>query len=85
MEKYQKGENLDFIHDIIKQVLEELSLVFPNEISTSTKPMHVKAGSKLRNLIPVATNQCTREDQGFSVIVGSGNGVTKAVIVGPII
>ena len=77
MEKYQKGENLDFIQDTIKIVLSELEKVFPEEINVETKVMHVKGGSKLRNLIPVATNQCTA--QGFSILVGSGNAVQKLI------
>ena len=79
MENYQKGENVDCMNDTIKEVLAELSSLFPQEIDDSTKVIHVRGGSKLKNLIPVATNQCTREDHGFTVIVGCGNAVGKVV------
>jgi len=79
MEKYQKGENLDFIQDTIKIVLSELEKVFPEEINVESKVIHVKGGSKLRNLIPVATNQCTAQEKGFTILVGSGNAVGKVV------
>ena len=79
MENYVKGENVEFMSDTIKEILEELSTIFPQEISTSSKVIHVRGGSKLKNLIPAATNQCTREDQGYAVVVGCGNAVGKVV------
>ena len=77
MEKYEKAENLDFVQDTIKIVLSELESAFPQEVNVQSKVMHVKGGSKLKNLIPVAGNQA--QDKGFTIIVGSGSAVGKVV------
>merc|ERR1712061_325093 len=56
------------VRDAFPHLKEELDL----------RPIHVKAGSKLRNLIPAAINQY-KSDKGLTVMVGNGVAAGKVV------
>jgi len=52
MEFYEKGNNHCFEEKNIEQVMDEIrDAMLPDML----RPIHVKAGSKLRNLAPVAS------------------------------
>ena len=77
MELYEKGENHSFVEKTMEDVIDEVRDAFPHLITEmEVRPICVKAGSKLRNLIPAAINQCKK---GLTVLVGSGTAVGKVV------
>lgn len=84
MDHYEKGENVSHLSETEESIVQELHSAFPDVVKDKTsKVLAVKAGSKLKNLIPVALNQC--RDQHYTIITGFGPGVGKAVSLAEIV
>ena len=80
MEFFCKGDNHCHEQKNIQDVMDEIQGAIPHLVIEDLKPIQVKAGSKLRNVVPVVINQCKSTGNGsLSVIVGGGAAVSKVI------
>ncbi len=77
MEAYEISKSVSLLDETIENIVQDIKRSSDMFQELSDKDViQVKAGAKLRNVIPMAMNQC-KKGKGYVVVAGQGAAVGK--------